>query len=148
VLIPPKYILTPKISTLLSSIEASREVINSVTIPPEIETNIRRRSTLKSSLFSARIEGSDLTLDDLPKISSKSQKQKEVFNILKALNWVYSRSTKDLTTKDILKLHEMVLTVIAEKRDLGRFRTEIGAIFNSAGIAIYLPPRPSKIFPF
>lgn len=53
-LIPPKYFLTPKISKLLASIEASKEVINSITIPPEIESNIRRQSTLKSSLFSAR----------------------------------------------------------------------------------------------
>lgn len=65
-LIPPKHILTPKLSQLLSSNEAAKAVIDSITIPPELETNIRRQSTLKSALFSARIEGSDLTLDDLP----------------------------------------------------------------------------------
>ena len=60
-LIPPKYNLTPQISELLSSIEASKQIIDSVTIAPEIELNIRRESTLKSSLFSARIEGNSLT---------------------------------------------------------------------------------------
>ncbi len=143
--IPPKYFLTPKISELLQSIEGSREVINSINIPIEIETNIRRRSTLKSSLFSARIEGNTLTLDDLPKISSQSQKTKEAFNILKALNWIHERTSKDLTTNEILKLHQMVMETLIEKQDLGKFRADIGAIFNSAGIVIYLPPRPTQI---
>jgi len=65
-----KYKLTAKISELLSSIEASREVIESVSIPAEIETHIRRQSTLKSSLYSARIEGNTLVLDELDTLSS------------------------------------------------------------------------------
>lgn len=145
--IPPKYFLTPKITQLLQSIEVSKEVINSIEIPKELETNIRRKSTLKSSLFSARIEGNTLTLDDLPTTPSKSQKIKEVFNILKALNWVFERRAKDLKIQDILKLHQMVMAGLIEKQDLGKFRTDPGAIFNTSGIAIYLPPRPSQILP-
>jgi len=144
-LIPPKYILTTKISQLLQSIEASKEVINSVNIPPEIEVNIRRKSTLKSSLFSARIEGSTLTLDEVQYSTSKDQKKAEVFNILKATNWVYQRKYKDLSLKDILHLHQMVMDGLVEKIDLGKFRINMEAIFNSAGIAIYLPPRPNQI---
>src|SRR3989338_109213 len=144
-LIPPKYTLIPKISQLLASIESSKEVINSVSIPPEIEMNIRRQSTLKSSLFSARIEGNDLTLDQLPKTSSQDQKKKEVFNILKGLNLIYQRSAKELSLKDILHFHQIVLEEIVQKSDLGKFRTESSAIFNTAGIAIYLPPKPSQI---
>lgn len=144
-LIPPKYTLTPKISGLLASIEASKEVINSVSIPPEIEMNIRRQSTLKSSLFSARIEGNDLTLDLLPGKSSQDQKRREVFNILKGLNLIYQRSAKDLSVKDILRFHQIVLEGTVQKTDLGKFRTESSAIFNSASIAVYLPPMPNQI---
>lgn len=146
-LIPPKYFLTPKISELLQSIEASKEIINTISIPPELEINIRRKSTLKSSLYSARIEGNTLTLDDVQMSSSKDQKRAEVFNILKALNWIHQIKFKDLSLKDILELHKMVLLGIAEKQDLGKFRTNMEAIFNSAGIAIYLPPRPSQVIP-
>ena len=145
--IPSKYFLTPKITQLLQSIEVSKEVINSLKIPKELETNIRRKSTLKSSLFSARIEGNTLTLDELSTASSKSQRTREVFNILKALNWVYERRSKDLNMQDILKLHQMVMTGLAQKQDIGKFRTDVGAIFNASGIAIYLPPRPSQILP-
>lgn len=144
-LIPPKYILTPKISRLLQSIEGSREVINSINTPKEIEISIRRNSTLKSSLFSARIEGNTLTLEDIPKLSPKDQKRKEIFNILKSLNWIYQRNFKDINLKDILNLHKMVMEGLVEILDLGKFRTEVEAIFNSAGIAIYLPPRPNQI---
>lgn len=144
-LIPPRYILTPKISQLLQQIEAAKEVINSITIPPEIEANIRRQSTLKSSLFSARIEGNTLNLEDLQKEPSKSQRRQEVFNILKALNWVNSKKFGNFTKQDILILHKKVLEGLIEKNNLGKFRTEVGAIFNQAGIAVYLPPRPSQI---
>lgn len=144
-LIPPKYFLTPKITQFLQSIEASKEVINTVQIPIEVETNIRRQSTLKSSLFSARVEGNPLTLEDLSKKPSKDQKKQEVFNILEALNLIHQKGSKDLTTKQILELHKIVMSHLTEKDSLGNFRTDTGAIFNNAGIAIYLPPRPSQL---
>lgn len=158
-LIPPKYNLTPKISQFLQSIEAAKEVINSANIPPELELNIRRQSSLRSSLFSARIEGNTLTLNELPKVSSKDQKKAEVFNILKALNWVQSRKYKqslkrslrsrykDITLVDILNLHKTTMQGLVETMELGKTRTSIEAIFNKSGIAIYLPPRPSQVIP-
>lgn len=143
--IPPKYILTSKIIELLQKIEASKAVIDTYPIPPEIEMNIRRQSFLKSSLFSARIEGNTLTLDDLPQSSSKDQKKIEVMNILKTLNWLYQRPHKDISSKDILEFHKMVMQGLIDQIDLDIYRTNLEAIFNSAGIAIYLPPRPAKI---
>jgi len=142
-LIPPKYILTPKISELLSSIEVSRQIIDSIQIPPEIEMNIKRQSILKSSLFSARIEGNNLTLDDLQTKSSKDNKKTEVFNILKGLNLILDTSGRNTTLKQILQLHGIVMNNLSE--NLGRFRTEVSAIFNAAGIALYMPPPPSQI---
>lgn len=143
-LIPPKYIFTSEIAKHLQEIEACRQIINSVQIPPEIESNIRRKSTLKSSLFSARIEGNPLTLDQLSS-PSRDQKKMEVFNILKALNWVGARGARDLTTNNILELHKIVMNRLIDRENLGKFRKEVGAIFNSAGIAIYLPPSPFQL---
>lgn len=143
-LIPPKYVLTPKISQFLSSIESCKAVIDSITIPPEVEINIRRHSTLKSSLFSARIEGNSLTMDEL-KPGSKEQKQAEVFNILKGLNQIFQKPLKDLTLKDLLNFHQTIMQGLINVDQLGKFRIEASAIFNSAGIAVYMPPRPSQI---
>lgn len=144
-LIPPKYVLTPKISQFLSSIEASREIIDSITIPPEIENNIRRQSTLKSSLYSARIEGNELTLDSMEKTPSKTQQKIEVYNVLKTLNQVEIKKGKDLTETDILNLHKIVMAGLTEKENLGKFRKESSATFNRAGIAVYLHPTPGRI---
>lgn len=144
-LIPPRYRLTPHISQLLSSIEASRQVIESLEIPKEIEVNVRRQSILRSSLFSARIEGNTATLEDLPRLSTKDRRKQEIFNILKAVNWVYQKSKKSIKVSDLLILHKMTMDGLTNKEDLGSFRTQRGAIFNAAGIAIYLAPRPDLV---
>lgn len=144
-LVPPKYRLTPKISELLSSIEASREVIESIPIPSEVETNIRRQSTLKSSLYSARIEGNTLLLDELNNLSSRDKRKLEVFNILKALNWIYTRKKKNIALADILMLHKITMAKLIDGKNLGKFRKNMEAIFNSAGVAIYMPPPPRLV---
>lgn len=147
-LIPPRYILTPQITEHLQSIEASRQVINSVSLPKEVETNIRRKSILRSSLFSARIEGNPLTLQEITRGPSRDQKKKEVFNILKGINWVYKRGVnRDVTIKDTLILHKTTMDGLADYENLGKFRKEVSAIFNSSGIAIYMPPPPKQINP-
>lgn len=139
-LIPPKYTLNNKITQLLNEIEASKAVIDALPLSPEIEMNIRRRSTLQSSLFSARVEGNTLTLADLTP-GSKVQKKAEVFNILKALEWLREREKKDITESDLLTLHKITMKGLHE--DAGRFRNENSATFNSAGIAVYMHP-PAK----
>lgn len=144
-LIPPKYFLNQTITHFLQRIEAAKEVINAVTIPPEVETNIRRQSLLKSSLFSARIEGNPLTLDELPHKPSSDQKKREVFNVLKALELVYERGARDTSANNILQFHEKTMAGLIEKSNLGQFRKEPSAIFNAAGIAVYMPPLPRQV---
>src|SRR5258708_2457749 len=140
--IPGKYTLTPKISELLSSIEASKQIIDSISIPIEIENNIRRQSTLRSSVYSARIEGNELTLDDINN-GSKNQQKVEIQNILKALNSLNKKSKKDLILNDILELHSITLHDLHQ--DAGQIRKNMEAIFNSTGIAIYMPPPPRLV---
>ena len=145
-LIPPKYFLTPKITQFLQIIEANKAVIAQFSLPKEIEVNLRRQSVLKSSLFSAKIEGNPLTLEDLPQKSSQDQKKREVFNILKGFEYINSRGqARDLSAKTVLELHRRVMEHLIDESSLGEFRHEVSAIFNSAGIAIYLPPPPGQI---
>lgn len=142
--IPPRYFLTSKISQLLSSIEASKEIIDTISIPQEIETNIRRSSTLKSSLFSARIEGSTLTLQDV-ETHSKNERMLEVTNLIKAAQYMQSQEKKLLTLQDTLQLHKVTMKNLSAQN--GKFRHEVSAIFNQAGIAVYMPPPPSQVMP-
>jgi Fic family protein len=139
-LIPPKYHLTEKISQLLSSIEASKQVIDSINLDPKIEFNIKRQSSLKSSLYSARIEGNPLTLADVDTLNSHDRKKNEVFNLLKAYSYLKDISNKSITRQEIIRLHNIAVSP-------SEFRTNMEAIFNSAGIAIYMPPPPRMVDP-
>lgn len=144
-LIPPKYKLTPRISQLLSQFEASKEVISSFNLPPEIERNIRRQSTLKSSLFSARIEGNPTTIDEYPKLSKKDIKKIEIQNVLRAINWIYEKeSKKAITKKDLMTLHELTMKGLVSGK-LGKFRTKHEGVFNTAGVIVYHAPPPSML---
>src|SRR5260221_3507854 len=131
-LVPPNYFLTKSISKLLSEIEANKEVVNSISTPAEVEQNLRRRSTLRSSLFSARIEGNPTTMDDYSKLPSKDQRRVEINNILRSINWVFERSGRDITAKDILTLHSIALKGI-EYEELGLFRKKHEGVFTSSG---------------
>ncbi len=143
-LIPPRYSLNPQIVELLNSIDASREVIEAITIPPKVEQNIRRESTLRSAIFSARIEGNELTEETLTVSPSKTQQKTEVANTLRAMNWIVKRRKKDTSVADILALHKEAMDGLSP--DAGKFRLQNEAIFNSAGIAIYMPPPPGKMY--
>lgn len=143
-IIPPIYRHTPEITQLLTSIEGSREVVEAIQIPPEVETNIRRQSTLKSSLFSARVEGNPLTLEELIR-SSSTQKKLEVMNILKAMSYINQKKNRDITTADILQMHAITMKGLGEPETVGVLRNNAEAIFNSSGIAIYMPPPPRQV---
>ncbi|HWA51676.1 MAG TPA: Fic family protein [Patescibacteria group bacterium] len=143
-IIPPKYFLTPQISKLLAEIEANKEVVDSIPVPIEIEQNLRRKSTLASSVFSARIEGNPTTLEDFAHLPSKDQKRVEVNNILRAINWIFERSGRDITVKDILNLHSITMKGI-EYEELGRFRKKHEGVFAAGGVMIYHTPPPSHV---
>jgi Fic family protein len=144
-LIPPTYQLTAEIVSLLTSISAHRDVISSVTVPTEVERTIRRQSTLRSSLFSAKIEGNTLTLDEVSRLPSKDQRKAEVWGILRASNWIFEREKKDITLADVLTLHSLSMKGLIGEDTLGKLRINMEAIFNSQGIAIYMPPPPKQV---
>ncbi len=142
-LIPPKYHLNEHIVQLLQSIEACRDVVDAVTMPPEVENNIRRASSLKSSVFSARIEGNPLTVEEFARLPSRDQRKAEIVNIMKGISWIAKRGKRDVLFSDILELHEIAMHNLSG--EAGRLRTEHNAIFNAAGIAIYMPPSPVQV---
>lgn len=132
------YSLSPKISETLVRIEVARKVIG-------LLPHLRHKSLLKSSLFSARIEGNTIQpheLDD--KGIDKHREKQEVLNILRALEWIYSNNSPDtLTSNTLAQLHTFVMRELSV--ETGTFRTERTAIFSAAGLAIYMTPPPSRL---
>ena len=108
--IPPIYKITPEILEVIAKIEANRIFLNSVSIPEQLKDKTQRVSLLKSSLYSAKIEGNPLSLNELDTTSNR-QNKKEVFNILSAIKYIEKSSLNNekVTQKDILDLHKLVM---------------------------------------
>lgn len=140
--IPPPYKITPEIIDLIAKIEALNLYFSSINIPIPIKQKIQRVSLLKSSLFSARIEGNPLKIEDL-KQSSDSHKKREIQNIIIAQRYINQKIKNKITLKNIKKIHAEVLKNLSP--EASKLRTEISAIFNSEGVAVYMPPPPDKI---
>lgn len=140
-----KYRKSSKIEKKLIRIEVVKKVIDLFPKLSHIEEHFRHKSLLKSSLFSAKIEGNRLEIEEVQNDwKNKSREKKEVFNILQALRWIHStHSQKKITTNTILKLHKFVLKDLSESS--GKFRTEPSAIFNKAGFVVYMPPSPLEL---
>jgi len=141
------YHKTKDIDNNLIKIEVAKRVIDLLPQLPHIEESLRRKSLLKSSLFSAKIEGNKLRVEeiqDIEKTSTRNTEKKEVFNILQALKWIHSeQAPKKINANLIFKLHKIVLQKLSVEE--GRLRNEHSAIFNQAGVAIYMTPPPLEL---
>ena len=127
--------ITPEINKLVVELESIKLLFETLPSNPILETNLRRNSLLKSSVYSARIEGFTDTVV-IPK--------KESQNLLIAYNHVFSdRSPQKVTVSIIKKIHKMVLKGLSLQG--GKFRGETWAIFNQAGAVIYLAPPPIEL---
>lgn len=148
--IPQKYRLTKEISSLLATIEANKEVINNISVPVEIEENIRRQSILGSALFSARVEGNILTRGEISSfsdLSSRDQNKLEIANLHRAITAILEKFTlgKKITRKDILTFHRGTMKNILSDEFCGKFRKGHEGVFDSAGNLIYHSPSPSMV---
>src|SRR3989338_1566342 len=142
--IPPSYTVTPQMLATITQIESFRLHIASLNFPKPLREKIQRVSLLKSSLYSARIEGNPLELADVEIVDKKSQKKLEVFNIIEAIRFIDSHVRKgDLKGDLLLQIHMRVLKNLSS--EAGHLRRESSAIFNQSGIAVYIPPPASHI---
>ena len=142
--IPPKYSITPQMTEFIAKIESQRLYLASFDLPKPVIEKIQRISLLKSSLYSARIEGNTLELADLEKEDAKSRRKLEVSNILDAMRYIDTRVSRgNINTGLLLKLHALTLNNISG--DAGHLRVESSAIFNQAGFAVYVAPGPAQI---
>ncbi len=135
---------TKEIEKLLIRIEVAKSIINVLPPLPNLQAKLQRESILKSSLFSAKIEGNTLQLSQIQSMDSNPQEleKKEVSNLFKATTLV-KNIREDLTLKKVKEIHAFVMDQISSES--GKLRIEPSAIFNQAGIAIYMTPSPQKI---
>lgn len=142
---PPLFTITPEIKKLLYEVDVLKAGYELHPVPAAQVVNLRRVSLLKSSLFSARIEGNPLELSDVDDIrpDTKDKHTIEVSNLVSAYEKLSGIVGQNVTINTFTALHAMVLRDISDEG--GRLRTEESAIYNQAGIAVYLTPAPQHI---
>lgn len=143
--IPPLYTITSEMLDLIAKINANLIYLSELKIPELIKEKIQRISILKSSLFSARIEGNPLTIEDFGWEQDDNLKKIEVFNISKTADFLNKNITAEakISKKIILELHSIIMKDLSG--DAGKFRTDVSAIFNQAGVAVYVTPSPDQV---
>lgn len=141
------YKKTKIIEQNILRIEVAKNVLELLPQLPSIEETLRKKSLLKSSLFSAKIEGNTLEIEEIENslyADSRQKEKKEVFNILKTLKRIHANNIiEKISIEILLKFHSMVMESLSPQA--GKFRNEPSAIFNQADIAIYMTPPPSQI---
>ncbi len=110
---------------------------------PLIE-HIFKRGNLKSALFSARIEGNSLTLqeaDQIELITNLTETQREVVNLMQVHNEL-TKLPSIISLDHILTLHKQVMHGL--QTHPGKLRTSSSAIFDQLGNITYLTPEPAE----
>jgi len=142
---PPIFTLTPTVKRLLYELDVLKAGYELHPVPAMQAINLRRASLLKSSLFSARIEGNPLELGDIDDIRPDKQNTHtlEVSNLVLAYEQISGIVAGELTPDTFKKLHAVVLRDISG--EAGHLRQEESAIYNQAGVGVYLTPSPQNI---
>lgn len=140
--IPPRYSLTPKHISLLSEIDSIRMYAKKSALHENVSFTLRRKSLLRSSLFSARIEGSSLSEFTLQE-ENVDVETREITNIMKALEYIDATNLAKVDHVLIKKIHTLIGDEIFP--DKGVYRRDMSGIFNSAGVVIYMPPPPTQV---
>lgn len=147
--IPTPYTITNKIIALLTKIEANKTMLSNVSIPDKIITNLTRQTLLKSSVYSAQIEGNTLTPEDMESVIEEDEKQyerQEIDNIIHTLQIMREKGVPDIIDLPyLLELHKMVMYKLVHSSQTGAIRKEPSAIFDKNGNVVYMTPPPSEL---
>ncbi len=142
--IPLRYKITSEMLSLISQIEVKKTLLETIEVSSELVKSLQRRSLLKSSLFSAKIEGNTLEASDLDSLTGFDPKLKERMEIENILSgFLFIRKQKTIDVDFVLGLHKVVMKELSQTA--GFLRKEPSAIFNQSGFAVYVAPAPSQV---
>lgn len=141
---PPTYTISIKAREFVEKLNAYKSTFALRNIDPSVLIHLRRKTLLKSSLYSARIEGNPLSLEEISTNASDADIHvQEVGNLVFSYEKLPSTFVQEMSVTLLKQFHRWILSGISSGS--GYFRSEESAIFNQAGIAVYLSPAPFNI---
>jgi len=150
----PVYKTTNKIIKYISEISAARELIINASLLPQWEVKLRKEAIVKMAHHSTSIEGNPLTLEQVKKllggknIGAWQKDRDEVLNYIKVLEYIDKlgeENTKDITEKNILKIHQINTKGILPEEQSGHYRKIPVAVVNGLGEVVFQPPSVNKV---
>jgi Fic family protein len=150
----PRYAITPSIARGLIEIESARTIVESTPVPLAVQAELSRRTRLRSTHYSTRIEGNRLTLQEAEEVISGRRRHfhgrerdvAEVRNYWTALTRVeeWAEKRKPITEDTIRRIHAMVMSGSRAKPT--SYRTEQNVVRDSAtGAIVYMPPEAHDV---
>lgn len=127
----PKYKLTNKILTNLTTIAETKGIIDRAKILPQQELRLRRQAVIRMTHHSTEIEGNHLNMEQVEalyakkKIDAPDRDIYEVKNYLNALKYIEKvvAEHKPITKKVILKIHKLVTYKTLSPQHSGAYRS-------------------------
>jgi len=132
-----KWTVTDQARDLLGELEIMRRVFALLPQIPQLDLKLSRESLLKSAVYSARIEG-------IP-TDTRAFHNKETQNLLSVYTRIFRAGSQKikLTVEQIKALHRQAMTGLSA--GAGRWRTEPWAVYNPAGVAIFIAPLHTQV---
>src|SRR3989338_5892731 len=111
----PKFQITPATIKVLGKIEASKDIVEELDLPLDLEQAFRKEASVKMSHYSTKIEGNRLTLRQAKKllegkeVVAREIDKREVANYYDCLEWIHKASkAKTIAEKDIKYMHGII----------------------------------------
>ncbi len=147
----PKYKITDTMATQLMKIQEASILVQQLPLPVSILEQLQKASREETVLLSTKIEGNTLSEYQkrdafyLPKFSDEAQ---EVFNLMKALEFLAEAETRSLpiTEEFIKKLHAIIRVISHGRRPRSSdYRTVQNQVGHRNESQWYLPPEPQDV---
>lgn len=150
----PRYTLTPAIARGLMEIEAARAVVEHLSLPAAVQSELQRRARVRSTHYSTRIEGNRLTLAEADQVvrgqrvrlHGRERDVNEVRNYWNALLRIEEWAARgmDLTEDLIQRLHALI--ECGPRSRPSTYRDGQNMIRDSeSGAIVYLPPEAKDV---
>jgi Fic family protein len=133
------------LNELVTQVVALATALSYLPLTTAQQVQIFHQEFLRSSLFSARIEGNQLTLNQTKHLDLENPREKsalEISNVLKTLQRLPQHSTT-VTLNDVKTFHSQILAGL--HGDAGKLRHESSAIYDQYGNVVYLTPEPTEM---
>lgn len=152
----PRFKISSKIVKYLTSIEQSKETVDSLHLPFDLELKFRKDAFVKSTYYSTKIEGNTLTIAQTRKllegqdVVARERDKREVLNYYDCLEFISksAKLKKQIAEKFIKDMHSINLKGIFKGKLRGQYREAQNVIIDTTTRdIIYMPPEAKDVNP-